>query len=231
MSRNYALVPAAGNGSRFGADLPKQYLPLAGKPLIRHCLETLCVHPRIEKVFVVLSVGDAWWSALEWSDLSGRLETLYCGGASRADSVRNGLRVLHDRLSEDDWVMVHDAARPCLAAHHVDALLDTLAHDDVGGLLAVPLADTLKLEKDGRISRTLAREHLWQAQTPQMFRYRLLRGALDAHREVTDEASAVEAAGFAPRLVASDMSNFKVTYRRDLHLAELILRDRAQESP
>ena len=224
---HYALVPAAGGGARMGAEIPKQYLPLAGRPLIRHTLATLCAVPAVARVFVVLAADDAQWEKYDWSDLAGRLEILRCGGATRADSVTNGLRALRPRVAADDWMLVHDAARACLTVAQVETLIASVADDPVGGLLAVPVADTLKrADAQLRSAATVSRENLWQAQTPQMFRHALLLDALERAPAVTDEASAVEALGLKPRLVAADATNFKVTYPLDLHLAEIILRDR-----
>lgn len=223
----YALVPAAGGGSRMGAELPKQYLPLLGRPLIWHALSTLCAVPAIERVFVVLAPGDTEWERHDWSAFASRLEVLRCGGAQRADSVGNGLGVLRDCLGPEDWILVHDAARACLSTAHVETLMGAVGADPVGGLLAVPVADTLKrADSGGRVDATVPREHLWQAQTPQMFRYALLVDALNYAPSVTDEASAVEALGHRPRLVAADVTNLKITYPPDMRLAELILRDR-----
>lgn len=234
MSQYFAIVPAAGSGSRMGQSTPKQYSPLLGKPLIWHTLSTLCDHPSIAQVYVVLSPSDTIWASFDWSAFNGRLTPLYCGGEQRADSVRNALRVLHGpqhHVREDDWVMVHDAARACLSTDHLNALIQQLGHDDVGGLLAVPVADTVKrADSHQRCAETVPRDGLWQAQTPQMFRYAVLRGALDRARNVTDEASAVEAVGLQPKLVAADMTNLKVTWPLDLHMAELILRDRKDQA-
>lgn len=228
MSRYFALVPAAGSGARFGAETPKQYLPLAGRPLIHHTLAALCGCTRIEQVWVVLSPGDEWWAAEDWSELGAKLHPVYCGGATRAVSVANGLDALAETLGADDWVLVHDAARPCLSASMLDALFDALDQDPVGGLLAVPVADTLKrADADQRVTATAPRDGLWQAQTPQMFRLGLLRQVLAGATAVTDEASAIEAAGYSPRLVRSDMTNLKVTFPADLRLAELILEGRS----
>ena len=226
-ARHIALVPAAGSGSRMNQDRPKQYLELLGRPLIRHSLEALCKAPGIDKVFVVLSVGDTTWDEFDWSDLEPKLVRLFCGGATRADSVLNGLRAISDQMRASDWVLVHDAARPCLAPWHIEKLLHALGHEEVGGLLAVPVADTLKRDDgQGHACETVSRERLWQAQTPQMFRYIMLRRALERARSVTDEASAIEAAGLRPRLVESDATNLKVTYPLDLHVAEWILHNR-----
>jgi 2-C-methyl-D-erythritol 4-phosphate cytidylyltransferase len=207
-----------------------------GRPLIWYALNVLCRHPQIVRVWVVLSPGDEFWSEWQtlWQALGDRLKILHCGGASRAESVRNALAAVSETLLPDDWALVHDAARPCLSSAMLDRLLATLARDAVGGLLAAPLADTLKrgdgASGEAHVRETLPRAGLWQAQTPQMFRYGVLRAALTAHSEVTDEAGAMEAAGFAPRLVESDMSNLKVTYPADLALAEWILRGREHGS-
>ncbi len=225
--RHYALVPAAGAGSRMGKEIPKQYLDLLGEPLLRHTLRTLCQAPMIDRVYVVLSVGDPIWNERDWSDLGEKLHPLYVGGATRADSVLNGLRAIRGDAGDGDWILVHDAARPCLAQWHIDTLISTLDDDEVGGILAVPVADTLKRSNGhGRVEKTVPRDSLWQAQTPQMFRYIMLRRALETAREVTDEASAIEAAGLHPRLVQGDTTNLKVTYPLDLHLAEWILKNR-----
>jgi 2-C-methyl-D-erythritol 4-phosphate cytidylyltransferase len=200
---------------------------LAGEPLIRHAVRVLCAHARVAQVFVVLAPGDTHFRQIDWSAHKGRLEHLYCGGATRAASVLNGLMAMADAVEPDDWVMVHDAARPCLTGELIDRLIDALADDKVGGLLAVPVADTLK-RADGhdRIAATVPRENLWQAQTPQMFRYRLLLEALrkaPAHK-VTDEASAIEHMGLNPRLVMGNTGNLKVTWPEDMRLAEAALR-------
>ena len=227
MSHYYAIVPAAGSGARFGSEVPKQYLDLAGLPLIHHALAALCRCELIDRVWVVLSPGDEWWGAYEWTSLGSKLQVVYCGGSTRAESVANGLAAADAVLADDDWVLVHDAARPCLSQEMLAALCDELAHDPVGGLLAVPVADTLKrADSAQRVSATEPRDGLWQAQTPQMFRYGVLRKALAGNFgrfEVTDEASAIEALGFKPKLVRADSTNIKVTYLADLRLAALIL--------
>ena len=239
MTPYFALVPAAGSGARMAgsaahagavAQPAKQYLLLQQKPVLYHALAALTSVPRIARVFVVLAPGDSEWSRHDWSAFGHKLAPLFCGGATRAESVRNGLRAVATQVEAHHWIMVHDAARPCLARWHVDALIDAVGDDDAGGILAVPLADTLKRsDDDGRISATLPRTALWQAQTPQMFRHGYLRRALDAHPDVTDEAGAMEALGFRPRLVAADASNLKVTYPLDLQLAEWILQHRGDE--
>ena len=222
MSEFHALVPAAGFGQRMGNELPKQYLPLAGQPMIFHALDTLCSCPEITTVFVVLAPDDTQFHTYDWSLLNGKLQPLFCGGKTRAESVLNGL--LASELEPDDWVLVHDAVRPCLKQTHLAKLIAELRDDGVGGILAVPVADTLKrADENNRILRTESRERLWQAQTPQMFRAGLLAQALQKGGNFTDESSAMEALGLQPRLVECESSNLKVTYPQDLLLAELLL--------
>lgn len=207
-----------------GTGLPKQYLDINGRPMIAHAVRALLSSARINRVFVVLSQDDGWWTGFDWRFAEDRLTVLRCGGATRADSVAHGLAAMV--VDSDDWVLVHDAARPCLTAKSLDDLLDQVGDDAVGGLLAVPVADTLKRTGSGdRVSATLSREGVWQAQTPQMFRCGVLLRALDnrQHALVTDEASAVELLGLAPKLVVSTASNFKVTYPEDLVLAQRVL--------
>jgi 2-C-methyl-D-erythritol 4-phosphate cytidylyltransferase len=233
MAEFYALVPAAGLGSRMGSELPKQYMPLAGKPMVYHALATLCANPEINLVFVVLAPGDTYWHRYDWPallDKFGRekLQPLFCGGATRAESVLNGL--LAAEVEPDDWVLVHDAARPCLTAKQLARLIAEVRNDKIGGLLAVPVADTLKradlVAGNGagqRVAHTENRAGLWQAQTPQMFPAGLLLQALHTTPLVTDEAAAIEALGYSPKLVSSESTNFKVTYPQDIRLAEWLL--------
>lgn len=227
MPRHYAIVPAAGSGSRFGAEKPKQYLDLLGRPLIFHTLAALTACPDIERVWVVLAPDDPWWPRYDWSELGPKLETVRCGGATRAESVGNGLQAAAMVAADDDWILVHDAARPCLSAVMLDALFAELADDPVGGILAVPVADTLKrADGEQRVAATEPRDGLWQAQTPQMFRYGQLEKALKNEKSVTDEAGAIESLGLKPKLVRADSTNLKVTYPADLALAAMILRAR-----
>lgn len=227
-SRHFALIPAAGVGARMGAACPKQYLPLAGKPMLMHALDTFAASPLIEHTFIVVSPDDGYITALLASagrHLESRVSVLFNGGATRHRSVLNGLHAMRERLADDDWVLVHDAARPGLSGELIERLAYALRDDAVGGLLALPVVDTLKRgDSEGRIAQTVAREALWAAQTPQMFRYALLRRALEQAAEVTDEASAVEALGLRPRLVEGSPRNFKVTLPHDVDLAELHLK-------
>ena len=227
MPRHYAIVPAAGSGSRFGSEKPKQYLDLLGRPLIYHTLAALTACPDIERVWVVLAPDDPWWPQYDWSGLGHKLETVRCGGATRAESVTNGLQAAAMVAADDDWILVHNAARPCLSAAMLERLFTELADDPVGGILAVPVADTLKrADADQRVAATEPRDGLWQAQTPQMFRYARLDQAFKTDMAVTDEAGAIEAMGLKPKLVLADSTNLKVTYPADLALAAMILRAR-----
>ena len=227
MPRHYAIVPAAGSGSRFGGERPKQYLDLLGRPLIYHTLAALTACPDIERVWVVLAPDDPWWPQYDWSGLGAKLDTVRCGGATRAESVSNGLQAAAMVATDDDWILVHDAARPCLSAAMLERLFTELADDPVGGILAVPVADTVKrADADQRVAATEPRDGLWQAQTPQMFRYGQLQKSLKNEISVTDESGAIEAAGLKPKLVRGDSTNLKVTWPADLALAAMILRAR-----
>ena len=232
--RFHALVPCAGSGSRAGVGGPKQYAPLLGRSVIGHTLAALAGVARLAQIAVVLSPGDTQFEA-QVPDFGGLV--LRVGGATRARSVANGLAELASRgAAPDDWVLVHDAARCLVRPEWIDALIDACEHDAVGGILAMPLADTLKLSRDGRIAATLPRADKWQAQTPQMFRLGLLREALDealagaadaTADSITDEAGAIEARGLSPMLVPGSPENFKLTYTADFALAERLLRTRA----
>ncbi|SUX88899.1 2-C-methyl-D-erythritol 4-phosphate cytidylyltransferase [Chromobacterium violaceum] len=222
MARMIALVPAAGSGSRFGAPSPKQYLQLNGKPLMWHTLATVAAVPDVDEVAVVISPQDEWFDDFAW-DLP-KLSVHRVGGASRAQSVASGLAAL--ACADDDWVLVHDAARCCLSVAAVERLIAALSGHAVGGLLALPVPDTVKrADIDGHVAATVPRNGLWLAQTPQMFRAGLLARALSsaAAEDITDEASAVERLGVKPLLVEGDAQNFKITYPRDLALARAIL--------
>ncbi len=226
-ARFFAVIPAAGAGARLGAPQPKQYLALGARPMLRWSVDALRVAPWIERVLVVVAPGDRRAARL----LAGlaRVEVLALGGAARRDSVLAGLRALAGTGARaDDWVLVHDAARPGLAPGLLDRLRDALGESAVGGLLALPASDTVK--RSGEVGRsvaaTLERERLWLAQTPQMFRLGLLLDALAAHPGVTDEAAAVERAGHAPLLVEGARANFKVTTAEDLELMRALLERR-----
>jgi 2-C-methyl-D-erythritol 4-phosphate cytidylyltransferase len=221
----WCVVPAAGRGTRMGADCPKQYLPLAGKPLIVHTLERLAAHPRIAGLLVVLGAKDEYWPGT--TTLRGKPVRTATGGAERSDSVLAGLHALPPEVGGDDFVLVHDAARPCVREADIARLVDRAAQTD-GGLLGAPLRDTLKrADEDGHSLATEPREQRWRAFTPQMFRRGELVSALRAvaldGRPVSDEAMAMELAGFRPLLVEGAEDNIKVTTAADLALAEFLL--------
>src|SRR5262245_43970028 len=224
----YALIPAAGAGTRFLGGAPKQYLPLAGKPMLWHAVSALCAAP-IENVFVVLAPGDEQFARIDWSAFDGRLEPLYCGGESRRDSVYNGMVAAMAAVEADDWMLVHDGARPCLPRKDLARLIEEVSPDRIGGVLALPVADTVKraAKDEGgvqRVAGTEDRSQLWLAQTPQMFRCGILMQALKAAKTtITDEASAIEQMGLRPRLVLGSRDNIKVTFPEDLSIAEAIL--------
>nr|WP_288498876.1 2-C-methyl-D-erythritol 4-phosphate cytidylyltransferase [uncultured Pseudomonas sp.] len=226
----WAVIPAAGIGSRMRADRPKQYLQLAGKSILEHTLHCFLDHPGLRGVVVSLAEDDPFWPSLACAR-DGRIHTA-AGGAERADSVLNALlRLTELGAGEQDWVLVHDAARPNLAQSDLDLLLAELAGDAVGGLLAVPARDTLKrVGSDGRVRETIDRSVIWQAYTPQMFRlgalHQALAEALVSDVAVTDEASAMEWAGHAPRLIEGRADNLKVTRPEDLHYLERLWRGR-----
>ncbi len=225
MTRCWGLIPAAGKGKRMGEAIPKQYLSLHGKPVIQYGLERLGNHPSIRGVVVVLAPGDAHWPALRCRT-QAPLYTV-TGGEERCHSVAKGLAFLASLAHPEDWVLVHDAARPCLSREDLDRLIHTLMGDPVGGILAAPLADTLKRGEGGHVVETLERRGLWRAFTPQMFRIQALSAALEraiaGKAEVTDEASAMEWAGHRPRLVRGRSDNIKITHPEDLALAACIL--------
>lgn len=222
--RFFALIPCAGNGSRAGTAGPKQYERVAGQPMVWHTLSAFAAVQRIARTLVVVAPGDGFF---ERNPTTSAL-VVPCGGATRAASVANGLRELRRAGAVDnDWVLVHDAARCLITPELVNRLIDACENDEVGGLLAYPLPDTLKVEQGGRVQSTLAREDKWLAQTPQMFRLGMLRQALEnAGDNVTDEASAMEAMGQKPLLVPAGAQNFKVTYPDDFAMAEAVLRSR-----
>ncbi|MBB5209491.1 2-C-methyl-D-erythritol 4-phosphate cytidylyltransferase [Chiayiivirga flava] len=222
----WAVVPAAGRGSRLGGEIPKQHRPLLGRPLIRHTLERLAAHPRIAGLLVVLARDDAFWPG--WRELRGKPVLTATGGAERADSVLAGVRALPADVRAQDWVLVHDAARPCLRHDDLDRLIDHGSAHGVGAILATPVSDTLKrAAADGSIAHTETRAGLWRALTPQLFRRGTLQRALEAATlagiAITDEAMALERIGLAPLLVEGAADNIKVTTAADLAFAEFLL--------
>jgi 2-C-methyl-D-erythritol 4-phosphate cytidylyltransferase len=231
MSAHWAVIPAAGVGKRMGNCLPKQYLALGGRTIIEHTLARFTSHPRIDGVVVALDAQDGFWPSLAVESLKPLITV--SGGKGRYESVLNALKRLSATARDNDWVLVHDAVRPCLALDDLDKLMAELEGDAVGGILAAPVRDTLKLgDAQSRVDHTVDRTGLWHALTPQMFRLDVLHDALEsaiaAGVAVTDEASAMERVGSHPRLVEGRWDNIKITYPEDLSLAERILAAQAQ---
>ena len=222
----WAVVPAAGRGSRMGTALPKPYLGLCGRTVIEHTLAALESHPAIARIIVALAAADDYWDTLPVAR-NPRIVTVQ-GGEERCHSVSNALAHLTEIGDEQDWVLVHDAARPCLRIEDLEGLISVVDGDPVGGLLACPVADTVKRgDEHDRVVETVSRARLWRALTPQMFRmgilYCALKSVLDSGMTVTDEAAAMEHAGYQPRLVAGHGDNIKITTPADLAMAEWLL--------
>ncbi|WP_037586855.1 2-C-methyl-D-erythritol 4-phosphate cytidylyltransferase [Stenoxybacter acetivorans] len=230
MNRCAALIPAAGVGARFGANLPKQYMPILDKPVLRHTADKLLACERLDTVLIIVSANDAYIDTVYPPNrLPEKLHILRCGGETRAHTVYQGICAAKQQglLNDDDWLLVHDAARCCLPNAALTRLLDTAVNHSVGGLLAIPVSDTLKRDNGADcVADTVSRARLWQAQTPQMFRTAMLHQALAAANleTITDESSAIEALGLSPLLVLGDVRNIKLTQAQDAVLAELFLR-------
>ena len=222
MTAFFALIPAAGVGERAGTAVPKQYAPLLGKPMLMHAVAAFAAAPSITSTHVVVSPEDKWIETLGGSGFPASCTIHRVGGATRAASVLNGLKAID--ADANDWVLVHDAARPCITPAMIEGLIAALRGDEVGGLLALPVRDTVKrADSAGRVSETILRDGLWLAQTPQMFRYGVLRKALLLDLNVTDEAGAIEQLGIWPKLVTGNARNIKVTFSADFSLAESYL--------
>lgn len=224
----WVIIPAAGVGRRMGTTTPKQYLLLNDKPVLEHTLNVFLNHDAISQIIVAVSKEDEYWSTLS----IGKQKSVHKveGGKERSDSVLNGLKFIETQANDDDWILVHDAARPCLRQQDLSLLINKMSDHSIGGILAVPVRDTMKrADADGhRVETTVARNNLWHALTPQMFRYKMLKDALekalDNHQEITDEASAIELAGFQPELIEGHADNLKITRPEDLELAAFFLR-------
>ena len=228
--RYWAVVPAAGVGKRMASAIPKQYLPLAGRMVIDQTLDRLLNHPQIHALYVALSEQDGWWSDSAFA--ADPRVTRVTGGSERCHSVLNVLDALSAVAAEDDWVLVHDAARPCLRVSDIDQLINRVSSHSVGGLLGVPVRDTMKrTDSMAEVTKTVSREELWHAFTPQMFRLGLLHSALKEALErgevVTDEASAIELAGLQPLMVNGHTDNIKITHPEDLALATFFLQQQS----
>ncbi len=226
-ARCIALIPAAGIGNRMQAAIPKQYVPLGERTMLHIVLDTFAHAAAIDHTYLVVAEDDPHIDALlakRQSNDSNALTVLRCGGATRHQTVLNGLAAMQTDVTSTDWILVHDAARPGLTKALIERLIAAVGDDAVGGLLAIPLADTLKRGSDQRVVQTIDRSALWSAQTPQMFRHHLLLRALRAAPDCTDEASAVEALGLQPLLVEGSPLNFKVTRPDDAVLAACMLK-------
>jgi len=224
----WAVVPAAGVGTRMQADRPKQYLPLAGKTVIEHTLTRLLQSGAFQAVAVAISLEDPYWPELKISQHPQVVTAP--GGKERADSVLSALKALEGKADENDWVLVHDAARPCLTADDIHLQIETLKDDPVGGILALSSHDTLKHVDGDSITATVDRKHIWRALTPQMFKYGMLRDALqqtEGNPAITDEASALELLGFQPKIVEGRPDNIKITRPEDLALAQFYMEQQA----
>src|SRR3990167_2306163 len=224
--RYWVIIPAAGIGARMQADRPKQYLMLKNKPLLTQVVDLFSAQIFIEKVVVVLNAKDHWWPELSLSHPQKVLTAI--GGKERVHSVLLGLAFLKDFASEDDWVLVHDAARPCLRTDDILNLMQAIKDHPVGGLLGLPVVDTLKrVNENDDVVATVSRQQLWQAQTPQCFRYGILKkaieNALTQNQVVTDESSAIELLGLKPKIVLGHARNIKITFPEDLALAAKFL--------
>ena len=232
-TRFWVVIPAAGIGRRMRSDVPKQYLPLDGHTVLEHSLHRISLLPAVAEIVLVLAKDDPYWEKqhLDWV---ARPVITVVGGKERSDSVLSGLRALAGRAHDNDWVLVHDAARPCIRPADIQRLINHCRTDVVGGLLAIPVRDTMKLaDSQGRVEQTVARDRLWHALTPQMFRYGKLVQALEQAQQqgiaVTDEAMAMELAGMPASLVEGHADNIKITRPEDLTLAAFYLREQGEQ--
>jgi 2-C-methyl-D-erythritol 4-phosphate cytidylyltransferase len=226
--RLYAIVPCAGSGVRAGASIAKQYVEVAGRSLVAHTLAALVAVPRLSRILVVVAPEDRHYEGLAGLPVDPRLVLARCGGTTRAATVAGGIAKLAGLgATANDWVVVHDAARCLVRAEWIEALIEACRNDGIGGLLALPVSDTLKKAEGERAVATMSRDDVWQAQTPQMFRFGVLAEALARSAGATDEAAAVEAIGLRPKLVLGSAENIKVTHPGDFAIAEALLARRA----
>jgi 2-C-methyl-D-erythritol 4-phosphate cytidylyltransferase len=233
----WAVLPAAGIGRRMGSNIPKQYLSIDGAPLLLHSLRRLSAVKKIEKIVVVIHAEDSRWAELEESikdEFGNRIITVM-GGDERYQSVLNGLTALTEFAGKDDWVLVHDAVRPCVRTSDIENLIQKVSLHSIGGLLGSPVDNTLKqVDKELTVIETVDRESYWNALTPQMFRFALLKESIQtvvvSGEQVTDEAAAMEVAGFKPIMIAGHKDNIKITVEADLVLASQILKNQASDN-
>ena len=224
MAKFHIIIPAAGSGSRMGLDQPKQYLKIHKQTFIERVIRVFENIPLVDSIHIALKPKDDLWNTLNLS-LSSKVNVHYCGGESRAKTVLNTLETIKTHMNDSDWILVHDAARPGVQEKDVIHLIETLKNDPVGGLLAYPIADTIKKsDKEDRVIDSPLRDYLWQAQTPQMYRYKMLIDALKSFDGIpTDESQAIERLGMKPKLIKGDFKNFKVTYQEDLSILEHLI--------
>jgi len=225
MAKFHVIIPAAGLGSRMGLEKPKQYLSMHNQTLIERVIRVFDNISLVNSIHIALHPNDEIWKELNLS-FSSKVNTHYCGGGSRAETVLNTLKIIKDHVDPNDWILVHDAARPGIEKKDVEHLIHALKNDSVGGLLAYPLADTIKKsDEENRVVESPSREHLWQAQTPQMYRYKMLKDALEKFDGTpTDESQAIERLGEKPKLIKGNFKNFKVTYPEDLNILEQLIK-------
>lgn len=219
----FAIIPAAGIGTRFKSDTPKQYLKIHNQTILERVVNLFSSHPLIEKVIVVLHEQDRWWKTLTIKNAEKILTVI--GGKERVNSVLSGLFVLNNIADKDDFIIVHDAARPCLKFDDISRLMTAIKDHPVGGLLGLPVVDTLKkINAQNEVIATISRDHLWQAQTPQCFRFQILKSAIEKslleNNIITDESSALEYAGYHPKMILGDARNIKITFMEDLRLLD-----------
>jgi 2-C-methyl-D-erythritol 4-phosphate cytidylyltransferase len=224
MAKFHIIIPAAGSGSRMGLGQPKQYLSIHKQTLIERVVRIFDNISLVRSIHIALQSNDEIWKTLNLS-FSSKVNTHYCGGESRAETVLNTLKTIKDLVDESDWILVHDVARPGIEGKDVEHLMHTLKDDLVGGLMAYPIADTIKKsDEEDRVVESPSREHLWQAQTPQMYRYKMLSDALEKFDGIpTDESQAIERLGKKPKLIKGNFKNFKVTYPEDLIILEQLI--------
>lgn len=225
MAKFHVIIPAAGLGSRMGLEKPKQYLSMHNQTLIERVIRVFDNISLVNSIHIALHPNDEIWKELNLS-FSSKVSIHYCGGESRAETVLNTLQTIKDHADNSDWVLVHDAARPGIEEKDVERLIHALKDDLVGGLMAYPLADTIKKsDEENRVVESPSREHLWQAQTPQMYRYKMLKDALEKFDGTpTDESQAIERLGEKPKLIKGNFKNFKVTYPEDLNILEQLIK-------
>ena len=227
-NKYWVVIPAAGIGKRMGDDIPKQYISVCGKTVIEHTIDNFISRNEIENICISISESDNYWPTLPISKNEKIITTI--GGSERYESVYNGLRAIQDKATEDDWVLVHDAVRPCLKKSIIDRLITDISSHDVGGILALPCSETMKrVNNSNEVEETINRQTAWRAQTPQMFKYKKLLLAIEKVINedifITDEAMAMELSNHKPIVILGDENNIKITHKTDLKYLELFLEE------